>query len=65
MLFAVSGFNSKKDARNDLRPSIVTTKKLDFLRHEPGSKYKPMCADDAVLHTWGTDELKCTGDPSE
>ena len=58
--FAVSGFQIEKHARSDLRPSVVTTKKLDFLRHEPGTVFKPMVADDTIVSKWGSDDFKAT-----
>ena len=62
---AVSGYQIRKHDRNDLRPSVVTYKKVDFLRLEPGSKFKPAIGDDIQMVRMDPDELKAIGDPME
>ncbi|CAK0820171.1 unnamed protein product [Prorocentrum cordatum] len=63
--FAISACQIDKNNRTDLRPSVVATKKIDFLRLEPGTAYKPAIADDAVLTKWAPDEIKAFLDPAE
>eukprot|EP00959_Pyramimonas_sp_CCMP1952_P125021 2613405-Pyramimonas_sp.AAC.1 len=63
--FAISAYQIDKRDRADLRPSIVTTKKIDFLRLEPGAVFKPAIADDTVLAKWSPDEIKAFLDPAE
>ncbi len=46
-------------------PSVVTTKKIDFLRLEPGNKKKPAIGDDIFLSKLDPDELKAFADPGE
>ncbi|CAK0862811.1 unnamed protein product [Prorocentrum cordatum] len=54
-----------KNNRTDLRPSVVTTKKIDFWRLEPGTACKPAIADDAVLTKWAPDGIKAFLGPAE
>ena len=46
----ISAYEIGEAGRDDLTPSVITTKKLDFLRLVPGSIYKPAVMDDIVLH---------------
>ncbi|CAK0882404.1 unnamed protein product [Prorocentrum cordatum] len=63
--FAISAYQVDKRDRADLRPSIATTKKIDFLRLEPGAVFKPAIADDTALAKWPPDEIKAFLDPAE
>ncbi|CAK0808384.1 unnamed protein product [Prorocentrum cordatum] len=63
--FAISACQIDKNNRTDLRPSVVTTKKVDFLRLEPGIVYKPAIADGTALAKWAPDEIKAFLDPAE
>ncbi|CAK0808270.1 unnamed protein product [Prorocentrum cordatum] len=63
--FAISAYQIDKHDRVDLRPSVVTTKKVDFFRLEPGTVFKPAIADDTVLTKWAPDEIKAFLDPAE
>lgn len=62
--FAISAYQIDKNSRADLRPSVVTTKKIDFLRLEPETVFKPAIADDTVLTKWAPDEIKAFLDPA-
>ena len=48
--FNISAYQIRKHGRHDLTPAIVTAKKLDFFRLEPGSIFKPAIADDILLN---------------
>ena len=63
--FAISAFQIDKHKRTDLRPSVITAKKVDFYRLEPGSKFKPAIGDDMALYKLEPDEYKAMGDPGE
>jgi hypothetical protein len=64
--FAISGHQIELTHSYDFAiPSVITFKKLDFLRLEPGSKLKPAIGDDIAIHKLETDEVKATGDPKE
>eukprot|EP00959_Pyramimonas_sp_CCMP1952_P300791 6292081-Pyramimonas_sp.AAC.1 len=63
--FAISAYQIDKHDRVDLRPSVVTTKEVDFLRLEPGTVFKPAIAGDTVLAKWAPDEIKAFLDPAE
>ncbi|CAK0862483.1 unnamed protein product, partial [Prorocentrum cordatum] len=63
--FAISACQIDKHDRVDLRASVATTKKVDFLRLEPGTVFKPAIADDTVLTKWAPDEIKAFLDPAE
>ena len=62
--FAISAYQIEKHRRADLRPSVITAKKIDFLRLEPGTMFKPAIADDTVLAKWDPDEIKAFLDPA-
>ena len=61
----ISGFQIDKDGRSDLDPSMITTKRMDFLRCTPGSIYEPAIGDDVPTQNMQSDEVKCFGDPAE
>ena len=61
----ISAFNIMRDERADIEPSIVTAKRIDFFRLEPGSIYKPAIGDELPLHKLDTDEFKAFHDPGE
>ncbi|CAK0895020.1 unnamed protein product [Prorocentrum cordatum] len=63
--FAISAYQIDKHGRSDLKPSVVTSKRIDFFRLEPGSLFKPAIADDTVMSKWGTDDVKAFHDPAE
>lgn len=63
--FATAGFQIQKHQRSDLVPSVITCKRIDFLRLEPGSVFKPAIGDDILMHKMEPDEVKCMGDPGE
>ncbi|CAK0837032.1 unnamed protein product, partial [Prorocentrum cordatum] len=63
--FAISAYRIDENSRADLRPSVVTTKKIDFLRLEPGTAFKPDIADDTAHTKWAPDEIKAFLDPAE
>ena len=63
--FNISAYQIDKHGRVDLVPSIVTGKKVDFFRLEPGSIFKPAIMDDLILPKLAQDEYKAMGDPSE
>ena len=63
--FTISGHNIKKASRSDLAPCVITCKRIDHLRLEPGSKFKPAIADDIPVHRMDPDEIKAFGDPAE
>ena len=44
---------------------MLTAKKIDFFRLEPGSKYKPAVGDNIVLAKMGIEDFKAFGDPKE
>jgi hypothetical protein len=47
--FNISAYQIVKNKRDDLKPSMVAGKKIDFFRHEPGSVYKPAIGDDVAI----------------
>ena len=63
--FALSAFHIGKHERTDLEPSVVTAKRMDFFRLEPGTVFKPAIADDIPLHKLDTDEVKAFHDVGE
>ena len=63
--FAVSRHHIDAQERSDLRPGVVTAKKMDFFRLEPGSIFKPAVADDICMSKLDPDEVKTFGDPGE
>jgi hypothetical protein len=65
MCFCISAYQIDHHARPDLSPSVVTARKIDFFRLEPGSKFKPAIADDIIMSKMGSDEAKAFGDPAE
>lgn len=50
ILFMQSRFEIAQAARNDLVPSSVTGKHLDFFKAEPLTKFQPGVFDDGMLH---------------
>ena len=46
---AISAYQIDKHGRSDLKPGVVTAKRIDFFRLEPGRIFKPAIADDAVM----------------
>ncbi|CAJ1377361.1 unnamed protein product [Effrenium voratum] len=65
ILFAQSKFEIDRDEREDLVPSIVTAKHLDFFKAEPITKYKPGVFDDGMLQKMDASFLKAFLNPSE
>ena len=65
MGMTISGHQIEKHGRTDLVPSVITCKKIDALRLEPGSKFKPAICDDIPTAKMEADELKAVGDPGE
>ena len=63
MLFAQSRFEIESAAREDLVPSIVTAKHLDFFKAEPISKFKPGVFDDGLLQKMDASFLKAFLNP--
>ena len=50
--------------RNDLVPSIVTAKHLDFFKAEPLTRFKPGVFDDGMLQRMDSSFLKAFLNPS-
>ena len=66
ILFAQSKFEITQDDRGDeLAPSIVTAKHLDFFKAEPLTKYKPGVFDDGQMQKNDASFLKACLNPSE
>eukprot|EP00438_Fugacium_kawagutii_P016962 Skav217276 [mRNA] locus=scaffold120:151962:152591:- [translate_table: standard] len=66
ILFAQSKFEITQDQRDDeLIPSIVTAKHLDFFKAEPLTKYKPGVFDDGQMQKSEASFLKALLNPSE
>ena len=65
ILFTQSRFEIKQDERDDLVPSIVTAKHLDFFKAEPLTKYKPGVFDDGQLQKKDASFLKAFLNPAE
>ncbi|CAJ1383110.1 unnamed protein product [Effrenium voratum] len=65
ILFAQSKFEIDRDEREDLVPSIVTAKHLDFFKAEPITKYKPGVFDDGMLQKMDASFLKAFINPSD
>jgi len=63
VLFAQSRFEIEAAAREDLVPSIVTAKHLDFFKAEPISKFKPGVFDDGMLQKMDASFLKAFLNP--
>ena len=63
VLFAQSRFEIESAAREDLVPSIVTAKHLDFFKAEPISKFKPGVFDDGLLQKMDASFLKAFLNP--
>ena len=64
ILFAQSKFEITQADREDLVPSIVTAKHLDFFKAEPITKFKPGVFDDGVLQRMDSSFLKAFLNPS-
>ncbi|CAK0819573.1 unnamed protein product [Prorocentrum cordatum] len=62
---AISACQIDKNSRADLRPSVVTTKKIDVLRLDHGTAFKPAIPDDTALAKWAPDEIQALLDPAE
>ena len=57
--FAISGHQMERlEDKEDLQPSVITFKKLDFLRLEPGRKTTPAIGDDIAVYKMEPDEIK-------
>ena len=61
----VSEFHIAKDERDDLVPSIVTAKNVDFFRGEPNTVYKPAVGDDWQMKTMKIEDTKAFFYPAE
>ena len=64
VLFAQSKFDITQADRQDLVPSIVTAKHLDFFKAEPLTKFKPGVFDDGMLQRMDASFLKAFLNPS-
>ena len=64
ILFMKSRFGIAQAARNDLVPSSVTGKHLDFFKAEPLTKFKPGVFDDGMLQRMDASFLKAFLNPS-
>ena len=64
ILFAQSKFEITQADRQDLVPSIVTAKHLDFFKAEPITKFKPGVFDDGMLQRMDASFLKAFLNPS-
>ena len=64
ILFAQSKFEITQADREDLVPSIVTAKHLDFFKAEPITKFKPGVFDDGMLQRMDSSFLKAFLNPS-
>lgn len=64
VLFAQSKFEITQADRQDLVPSIVTAKHLDFFKAEPLTKFKPGVFDDGMLQRMDASFLKAFLNPS-
>ncbi|CAK0868714.1 unnamed protein product [Prorocentrum cordatum] len=62
---AISACQIDECGRADLRPSVAATKKIDFLRLEPGTVFKPAIVDDTAPPKWASDAIKAFLDPAE
>ena len=61
----VSEYHIVLDSREDLVPSIVTAKNLDFFRGEPNTKYKPSVGDDWQMARMRVEDVKAFVYPAE
>ena len=64
VLFAQSKFEIDAAGRDDLVPSVVTAKHLDFFKAEPLTKFKPGVFDDGLLQKMDASFLKAFLNPS-
>ena len=64
ILFAQSKFEIAQADRQDMVPSIVTAKHLDFLKAEPITKFKPGVFDDGMLQRMDASFLRAFLNPS-
>ena len=64
ILLAQSKFEITQADRQDLVPSIVTAKHLDFFKAEPITKFKPGVFDDGMLQRMDASFLKAFSNPS-
>lgn len=56
--FHVSEYHIKADGRDDLVPSVVTAKNMDFFRGEQNTKYKPPIGDDWQMKNMRVEDVK-------
>ena len=61
----ISEYHIQKGGRSDLVPNIVTTKVMDHLRLEPGTKEKPAMMEDVRMQSMSTEEVKAAADTGE